>query len=128
MSIEAEYKGQIHSLGEWAKITGIAYNRLRKRYNKGDRGEALFRESNTVICKICGKEFTTSSVAKCCSEECKKENEKRNVASYYMRVGKNNKKTKTKAKKEKKLTVTEIAVKAKEAGMSYGQYVARMNM
>ena len=128
MSKEAEYNGQTRTLYEWSEITGIRYDRLLKRYNKGIRGEELFRNERTVICKICGKEFVTKTVAKCCSKECKKENEVRNAASYFERAAKAKKDTKQipKPKKEKKLTVTDIAVKAKEAGMSYGQYVAQM--
>ena len=80
MSEIVEYKGESHSLYEWGKITGIGYQTLTARYEKGDRGEKLFREHNTITCKICGKVFG-SKIAnkKCCSDECMKENAKRNA-------------------------------------------------
>lgn len=127
MAREVEYKGEKHSIYEWSRISGISYQTLCTRYDRGDRGEELFRENNTVKCKICGKEFTTDSyIKKCCSEECVKKNAKINVKAYNekqkaMRTAKPK-------KKEKKLTVTDIAVKAREAGMSYGQYTAMMYM
>ena len=59
---------------------------------------------------------------KCCSEECKKENAKINQKLWADRQ----KQLKAKKKKEKKLTVAELAVKARELGMSYGQYTAML--
>ena len=119
---KAEYKGEKHSLFEWAKILGMSYHTLTKRYNRGERGEELFRVQRIVQCKICGKEFTTVlNRKKCCSEECVKKNSKINQEIWW-----NKQKGIKPKKKEKKLTVTQIAVMAKQAGMTYGQYVARM--
>lgn len=121
---KAEYKGEEHSLFEWAKITGMSYQKLTKRYDNGDRGEALFREHNIFNCKICGKEFITdSNIRKCCSEECKKINAKINGKIWADKQKTMQPKPK---KKEKKDTVTDIAVKARELGMSYGQYTAML--
>lgn len=39
-----EYNGEVHTLGEWAKITGINYKTLHTRYSRGDRGVRLFRK------------------------------------------------------------------------------------
>ena len=123
---KAEYKGEVHSLYEWAKIEGISYQTLVTRYDNGDRGEALFREHNTINCKICGKEFITdSNIRKCCSDECKKANARINCNRYNEKQ-KAIRAMKPKKKKEKKLTVTYIAVKARELGMSYGQYTAML--
>ena len=120
MSEIVEYKGESHSLYEWGKITGIGYQTLTARYAKGDRGEELFRKHNTITCKICGKVFASKiGNKKCCSDECAKENGRRNANLYAERK-------KLQPKKEKKLTLTEIAVMAKEAGMSYGQYSAML--
>ena len=120
MSEIVEYKGESHSLYEWGKITGIGYQTLTARYAKGDRDEELFRKHNTITCKICGKVFASKiGNKKCCSDECAKENARRNANLYAERK-------KLQPKKEKKLTVTQIAVMAKEAGMSYGQYSAML--
>ena len=117
-----EYKGESHSLFEWAKITGIGYQALRGRFDKGERGEELFRKHNTITCKICGKVFASKiGNKKCCSDECAKENARRNAKLCDERK-------KLQPKKEKKLTVTQIAVMAKEAGMSYGQYSAMLSL
>lgn len=120
MSEIVECKGESHSLYEWGKITGIGYQTLTARYTKGDRGEELFRKHNTITCKICGKVFASKiGNKKCCSDECAKENARRNANLCAERK-------KLQPKKEKKLTLTEIAVMAKEAGMSYGQYSAML--
>lgn len=118
--IIVEYDGQVHTLKEWAKITGFKYVTLCNRYAKGYRGEKLFAKDITINCKICGKEFTTKChITKCCSDECTKENARRNAKLCDERK-------KLQPKKEKKLTLTEIAVMAKEAGMTYGQYSAML--
>ena len=120
MSEIVEYKGESHSLYEWGKITGIGYQTLRARFVNGDRDEELFRKHNTITCKICGKVFDTKIAnRKCCSDECAKENARRNANLCAERK-------KLQPKKEKKLTVTQIAVMAKKAGMSYGQYSAML--
>lgn len=115
-----EHNGEAHTLKEWSKIVGISYCTLCERYKKGYRGEILLMKARTRNCKICGKEFTTKCYAtKCCSDECVKENARRNAKLRDERK-------KLQPKKEKKLTLTEIAVMAKEAGMSYGQYSAML--
>ena len=125
MSEKIEYKGEKHSLYEWSKITGISYKALCNRYTNGDTGEALFRKNNILTCKICGKEFEAGCCnAKCCSEKCKKENAKINSKRHAERVKLQQKEEKE--KKKKKLTIAEIAVIARKAGMTYGQYVAQM--
>lgn len=119
-----EYNGQSHTLTEWSKIVGISYGKLRDRYLRGLRGERLLTRAKTLNCKVCGKEFTTEVYTrKCCSEECSKENAKINGKLYFEKQ-----KTMKPKKKEKKLTVTELAVKARELGMSYGQYTAMLYM
>lgn len=119
-----EYKGETHSLFEWAKILGMSYHTLITRYDKGDRGEELFRTYNIVKCKICGKMFETILSRKlCCSDECAKQNSMTN-----QRIWLSKQQGKPKPEKKKKLTVTEMAVKAKELGMTYGQYTAMLYM
>lgn len=119
--LSAEWKGEVHTLKEWAKITGINYMCLYERYVKGDRGDILFRTSLTFKCANCGKEFGSNrTIKKYCSNECYRIKNLEMQKAYQ-------KKIKAKGvKKEKKLTVAEIAVKAKEAGMSYGQYSAML--
>lgn len=75
------------------------------------------------VCKICAKEFIAKcKTTKCCSKECKIENAKINQKLWVDRQ----KQLKAKKKKEKKLTVTDLAVKARKLGMSYGQYTAML--
>lgn len=124
-SIIVEYDGQVHTLKEWTKITGFKYVTLCNRYAKGYRGEKLFAKDITINCKICGKEFySQSSRRKCCSDECALEN-RRETARQHQRTLREIERN-AKREKAKKLTVTDVAVKAKETGMSYGQYVAKM--
>ena len=119
-SLIVEHNGQAHTLIEWSRITGINYKTLRERYLYGHRGARLFANAKIDNCKICGKEFVSKCFAtKCCSDECAKENARRNAKLCDERK-------KLQPKKEKKLTLTEIAVMAKEAGMSYGQYSAML--
>ena len=121
--IEIEYNGETHSIYMWSKITKIDYKTLCRRYENGDRGEELFRKIRPINCKICGKEFMPQShLTKICSDECKIENNKLNSRKRHIEM----QNIKNDNKKNKKLTVTEIAVMAKEAGMSYGQYSAML--
>ena len=121
-SLIVEHNGQAHTLIEWSRITGINYKTLRERYLYGHRGARLFAKTKTDNCKICGKEFVSKCFAtKCCSDECKKENARINGKKWT-----DMQKALKPKKKEKKLTVTEIAAMAKKAGVSYGQYVAQM--
>lgn len=81
------------------------------------------------ICPICGKEFTNGR-RKYCSEECTKESNRRNTRKKDReRDEKLKKRPKTmKKKKGKKLNALELTAKAaREAGMTYGQYVAQHN-
>ena len=106
--IVIEYKGKMYSMQELCKMTGLSYHTMYTRYRKGERGNELCRKYDEKTCKICGKNFQSEvRNAKYCSDECKK-------TKYNEKP------------KEKKLSVAELAVKAKQAGMSYGQYVGLM--
>ena len=73
------------------------------------------------VCKICEKQFTSKHHSTTiCSPECKKES----VRINREKTSKNIKEI-GRRKNKKSDTIIDIAVKAKEAGMSYGQYVAR---
>ena len=120
-----EYNGETHSIYGWSRITKIDCKTLCRRYENGDRGEELFRRIKPINCKVCGKEFMPQShLSKCCSDECKIENNKLNSRKKYAEM----QSIKKSNNKSKKLTVTEIAVLARKAGMTYGQYVAKMNI
>ncbi len=72
-------------------------------------------------CKICDKQFVSKHHSTTlCGPKCKEENKKRNAENSRKRI----KEIERKGKKKRE-TIIDIAVKAKEAGMSYGQYVAR---
>lgn len=73
------------------------------------------------ICEACGKEFTSRrSNANSCSTECRKEINRKNATIRKRKILAQRRRTK------QNLSVTEIAVLAKAHGMSYGEYVARM--
>lgn len=86
-------------------------------------------EERTIYCKVCGKPFTAcaNSAKYCpnCKEEKRKAdyliaNQKRNEARRKMRAAK-----KRESARPKGPTLAEIAEKAKELHMTYGEYVAR---
>lgn len=116
----AEYNGQTKSLYEWSSIMKVSYPALCRRYMKGCRGEQLFNNTINVKCKVCGKEFTTqSSLAKCCSKECKIENNRINSRKTTQRL-------KNQAKSQiTNRTLSELdrlAIMAGRVNMSYGYY------
>lgn len=43
-TIEIEWRGEMHTLGEWAEILNLNQSTLKNRYWRGDRGERLFEE------------------------------------------------------------------------------------
>lgn len=66
-------------------------------------------------CKCCGIEFdSTKQNRRYCSDECKK------------KISRERKRRKKEYVTKPNAAVIDIAVKAREAGMTYGQYVARM--
>lgn len=78
-----------------------------------------------VTCKICGKEFIAKSTRKkLCSAVCQRESALIVSRNYHKRE-RAKKANAMKAKKSKE-TIVDIAVKAKQAGMSYGQYSAML--
>lgn len=85
----------------------------------------------TRVCKICGSVFKTEYLrALCCSDECKIKNakinrQKNSKLRYQANKGRNEEMLR---KKSNKLTVTNVATMAREAGMTYGQYVAKYNV
>lgn len=118
-----EYKGESHSLYRWSIILKRNYSSLRDRYDKGLRGDELFADDIIVKCKVCGKEFVTrTKIKQLCSEECAKINAKNNFKNFEER------RKEERQKKDKGTTLTEMAVKAKELGMTYGQYSAMLYM
>ena len=62
---------------------------------------------------MCGKKFPAYKQQKYCTEKCRLENYK----SVYTKNGK---------MKRESASLIEVARKAREAGMKYGQYVAKM--
>lgn len=96
----------------------------RRQYN--DELNAKAREATRVrlgtkICATCGKEFAPNHPAKvCCSPGCQKERD-REVARLYW----NKKKSPVENQPvDKAQAIIDINAKAKEMGMTYGQYVA----
>lgn len=86
-----------------------------------------------VKCEVCGKIFLTAYSRKVvCSLEC--QDERRKIrAKFYGKRRREAIKNGTHPSKQKKAqikveTVVEVQKKAREAGMSYGQYMARLYM
>jgi len=80
----------------------------------------------TRTCPVCGKEFIIKGKRKYCSEECSEkvcsQRKKTWGKEYYRKPGRINAKQEGAQKRESSLQ--ELARKAREAGMTYGQYVA----
>jgi hypothetical protein len=74
-------------------------------------------------CKICGKEFvTTHNRTLCCSDKCS------SVSKYRNNLLRKSKKDAMRKADKKRAELATINARAKEAGMSYGQYVAMMEL
>lgn len=79
-------------------------------------------------CVICGKLFVARTVnGKYCSEECQTEGLRRRTRNNW-RDNEAKKKEIRKSKKKRQKELVDIAVEARKAGMSYGQYVAKMGV
>lgn len=77
------------------------------------------------LCEHCGAEFSTEMVRKrFCSEECRKKSYNQNGAVIY----REQKRLLARQKKNKKDSITDIQRAAQAENMTYGQYVARMEM
>ena len=77
-----------------------------------------------INCAICGKLFVAKNGnAKYCSKKC---SDAGAMENYYKK--KASKEQAAKKQRKKPLSITEIAVAARKAGMSYGQYVAKMGL
>jgi len=75
-------------------------------------------------CTICGASFETTNIhAKYCSDPCRK---KASRKSY--RQAKAKEKEELERKKNMQQSIIDIAVLARQAGMTYGQYVAKMGL
>ena len=78
-----------------------------------------------LTCEMCGTDFETDKkYIKYCGDACAKEAQRRKAVERRA-VAKTIKAVKNTIKRE--TTLTEIAVAAREAGMSYGQYVGMVH-
>jgi predicted nucleic acid-binding Zn ribbon protein len=78
-------------------------------------------------CGVCGKDFDGwNKNQKYCSEECKHVSHLQRGEMYRENARLKAEQKKEEAKKKKALE--EIAMAARNAGMTYGQYVARMGL
>lgn len=74
-------------------------------------------------CVVCDKEFGAwNNNQKFCCEACRRKNAKKYYEVYK------NVKVEEKPKKDKGISLDQIDKEAREAGMSYGQYVALHNL
>lgn len=77
------------------------------------------------VCPVCGREFTDQD-RKYCSPKCSKEGYRRRQADYSIKKYHTEKESRQgEARRTKKLSpLEEKSRRAREAGLSYGQYVA----
>jgi len=74
-------------------------------------------------CKICGREFiATHNRTLCCGEECSR------INKVTIERLKKQKRMAVRNVTKKRQEIADINARAKEAGMSYGQYVAMMEI
>lgn len=77
------------------------------------------------ICKVCGKTFYGSSATAYCGDECRgigrASTNQLAATRRKIRIGRK------KPKENQNAGIADISKEARAAGMSYGQYVARMN-
>lgn len=73
-------------------------------------------------CKICGREFIVNNNRTCCGEECSR------INKVKIERLKKQKRMAVRNVTKKRQEIAAINAKAKEAGMSYGQYVAMMEI
>lgn len=83
------------------------------------------RKDNREVkkCAICGRCFITNKMkVVCCSPECQKKRNKQ------LQNEARRKYVSQKEPKKKTKTLAELSVEARAAGMTYGQYVAKMGL
>ena len=80
-----------------------------------------------ITCKICGKEFIANSCQRSlCSDKCKEETKLRIARERALKLEKEN--NREKYRKENRKAIVDLAVEARKAGMTYGQYTAMLMM
>lgn len=94
--------------------------------------------NNTRICLICEKEFTaTVNNQVYCGKECYKESQRRLTKEWYKnnpdamlkyKYNRNPDRERLKRAKKGNAALADINAKAREAGMTYGQYVSKMGI
>lgn len=75
------------------------------------------------ICPVCGGKVTAKN-RKYCSPKCSKEGYRRRQAKYSIEKYHKDKRIKEDGKPKEERPIETLARKAREAGMTYGQYVA----
>lgn len=84
-------------------------------------GDYMGKQYKDKNCKVCGRLFTPKSSAdKCCCDECKDYNSKKQRADRYQLE-----KTQKRQAKRHKTNWSEITSICKEAGLSYGEAVVK---
>ena len=84
-------------------------------------------------CGICGKEYYGYQSSRFCGAECRKKRAKwldeiHAERKTELRRAREREKRMAKKALEGRKTITDIANEARQAGMTYGQYVARMGL
>ncbi|MCI5874476.1 MAG: hypothetical protein PUJ55_10890 [Clostridiales bacterium] len=85
-------------------------------------------------CLICGKSLDGTNRRKYCSDKCSDKASKQNEKSWKKRereaerTEKKAQEQRRRVKPEKKNSIVDVAIAARKAGMSYGQYVGKMGL
>lgn len=133
VEVERGFKGNVYSIGVYPIVNGKTVDVCPDHESLEKDIKYLLRcyAFEEAECVICGKRFVKKKINHmCCSDECRKISE-RNTTKRYANEHKSEiaERRKAKKKKEKNMTnaekIIEIDRKAKERGLSYGQYVAR---
>lgn len=99
------------------------WQRRRLAAKKAERAKAQVLKK----CEICGQEFAPRRPGVfCCSKECSKVRAREHQKAYLKAAETHKKQEAEKAKKRKPESLEAINRKAREAGMTYGQYMVLM--
>lgn len=85
-------------------------------------------------CLVCGRSLEGTNRRKYCSDKCSDKASKEKISSWKNKARKEERQQnvvrekRRPARSEKKMSLTEIAIAARKAGMSYGQYVGHMGL
>lgn len=119
-----KYKSKYCS--EECKILGR--NKIQREWRRKN-SNSDYMVPEIKICQICEKEFTAIGINKkrmiYCSDECRKKGRNKKSNEYH-KANSSSLTRKNVQRRKPALSIGEISKRAREAGMTYGKYVAMM--